>query len=76
MDKYLWGGIITAGCASAGSILYIAITDLYKIKITKKQNTVTEIKSYQQFLNSGLIIGLSIGVSRAYLDYPILNQAT
>ena len=73
MDKYLWGGILTAGGAAAGSLLYIAISDLYKIKITKSQDTTTEIKSYRPFLNPGMVIGLSLGASRAYLGYPVLD---
>ena len=73
MDKYLWGGILTAGGAAAGSLLYIAISDLYKIKIKKSQDTTTEIKSYRPFLNPGMVIGLSLGASRAYLGYPVLD---
>ena len=73
MDKYLWGGILTAGGAAAGSLLYIAISDIYKIKIKKTQDTVTEIKSYRPFVNPGLFLGLTIGASRTYLGYPVLN---
>ena len=73
MDKYLWGGILTAGGAAAGSLLYIVISDLYKIKITKTQECNTEIKSYKPFINPGLILGLTIGASRSYLGYPVLD---
>ena len=73
MDKYLWAGILTAGGAAAGSLLYVAISDLYKIKISKSQNTTTKIKSYQPFINPGLFLGLTIGASRAYLGYPVVN---
>ena len=73
MDKYLWGGILTAGGAAAGSLLYIAVSDLYKIKITKSQDTTTEIKSYRPFINPGLFLGLTIGATRSYLGYPVLN---
>lgn len=73
MDKYLWGGLLTTGGAAAGSLLYIAISDLYNIKIKKTQGGFTEIKSYRPFLNPGLILGLSIGASRAYFGYPILE---
>ena len=77
MEKYLWGGLLTTAAAASGSILYIAINDLYRMK-TKKETVCSDLKTVRPsiFLNPGLILGASLGFTKAYLGYPVLNYFT
>lgn len=55
----------------AGSILYLVIMDLYKIRILKKKIYNTGYK-FNQLYNKGLFIGFIIGLWRFILGEPIL----
>ena len=74
MDKYLWGGIWSVAAAASGSLIYIMGKDLYKNHIDKSKNiNEADFKNIKTYLNPGLILGLSLGITNVYLGKPIIN---
>jgi hypothetical protein len=74
MDKYLWGTFFSLSAALSGSVIYIVGKDLYKVNIENStKNNEGDLKDIKQYLNPGLILGLSLGITNIYLDKPILN---
>ena len=55
----------------AGSLLYLVIMDLYKIRILKKKIYNTGYK-FNQLYNKGLFIGFVFGCWRFMLGEPVI----
>lgn len=74
MHKYLWGGLWSITFAASGSLIYIIGKGLYKVHVDKTKNSNEEdLQDIKQYLNPGLIIGLSLGISNVYLCKSIIN---
>ena len=67
------GLLLTA--AASGTILYIAINDLYRMK-TKKETVYSDLKTVKPstILNPGFILGASLGFTRTYLGYKLFHK--
>jgi len=70
MINYLIFG--SAGAISGG-ILYSGCNELYKIYIIKSQKYILPIQNVKQYLNRGFIVGLGVGISRAYTGKPLID---
>ena len=74
MDKHLWGGLWSVAAAASGSLLYIVSKDIYKIHVEKSRDTNQEdLTNFKNYLNPGLILGLSFGITHVYLGKPIFH---
>lgn len=60
-------------CPLGCSILYITLSDLYKIYILKTKNSTSKYITLDQLYNRGLIIGVIVGIWRFILGKPIIT---
>jgi len=65
MERYLLFGSV---CAISGSITYYVCNEVYKIYIEKGKS------QHYKIINPGLIMGLGIGILRAYKGRAILES--